>query len=251
MNVIIIEDEGRAANRLARMLLTIEPAIIILATIETVAESIEYLNRGEALDLIFSDIQLADGLCFEIYDKVKVSCPIIFTTAFDKYAIKAFDTNGIGYLLKPIDEPDLIKAIEKAKSLTKNTSLDEIRLLAAALQGQQKSYKSRFMVRVGDKITSIGTEDIAAFFSFAKSTFIINNEGRKFIIEYSLEHLETLLDPHQFFRINRKFIIPIHACKNIISYSNSRLRVPIDVLPDEKIIVARERVQQFKKWMDG
>lgn len=251
MNIIIIEDESRAANRLERMLLEIQPDINVVAKIETVEESIAFLETATNLDLIFSDIQLADGLCFEIYEKVKVSCPIIFTTAFDQYAIKAFKTNGIGYLLKPVDEDELKKAITKAKSLTKNTALDEIMLLANTLKGQTKSYKSRFMVKIGDKINSITTEEILTFYSLEKSTFILTKAGRKYIVDYSLEYLEGILDPNVFYRINRKYIISIDACKNIISYSNSRLRIQLDALKDEDVIVSRERVQQFKSWLDG
>ena len=256
MNIIIIEDESRAANRLEKILLEIVPNLNVLAKIETVEESISFLETADNLDLIFSDIQLADGLCFEIYEKVAVKCPIIFTTAFDKYAIKAFKTNGIDYLLKPIDEVELKKALEKAKSLSQSSdssgkaALDEIMLLANALKSQNKSYKSRFMVKVGDKINSIAIEDIQAFYSLEKATFILTNEGRKYIVDYSLEHMETLLDNKLFFRINRKYIIPIKACKNIISYSNSRLRVQLNTLKDETIIVSRERVQDFKRWLD-
>ncbi len=249
MKVIIIEDETRAANKLGKMLIKIQPDISILAKIETVEESIAYFQGNPELDLIFSDIQLADGLCFEIYEQVSVYCPIIFTTAFDKYAIKAFKTNGIDYLLKPIDEGELRQAIQKGKSLSPQTSATDIKLLAEALLGQQKQYKSRFMVKVGDKITSISVHEIMAFYSFEKSTFVISNTGRKFILDHSLEQLEGLLDPNLFFRISRKYIIPIHACKTIVSYSNSRLRIQIDVLKDETIIVARERVQEFKKWL--
>lgn len=251
MNIIIIEDESRAANRLEKILLEIVPNLTVLAKIETVEESILFLKTVKNLDLIFSDIQLADGLCFEIYEKVAVECPIIFTTAFDKYAIKAFKTNGIGYLLKPVDEKELKKALEKAKSLSSKAPLDEILLLANALKSQNKSYKSRFMVKIGDKINSIAIEDIQAFYSLEKATFILTNEGRKYIVDYSLEHLETLLDNKLFFRINRKYIIPIKACKNIISYSNSRLRIQLNSLKDETIIVSRERVHDFKRWLDA
>ena len=250
MNIIIIEDESRAANRLEKILLEMVPNLNVMAKIETVEESISFLETAEQLDLIFSDIQLADGLCFEIYEKVAVKCPIIFTTAFDKYAIKAFKTNGIDYLLKPIDEAALKKALEKVKTLSGKSPIDEIMLLANALKSQNKSYKSRFMVKVGDKINSISIEDIQAFYSLEKATFILTNEGRKYIIDYSLEHVETLLDKKLFYRINRKYIISIKACKNIISYSNSRLRIQLNTLKDETIIVSRERVQDFKRWLD-
>ena len=251
MNIIIIEDETRAANRLERMLLEVVPNITIVAKIETVEESISFLETQPTLDIIFSDIQLADGLCFDIYEKVKVNCPIIFTTAFDQYTMKAFKTNGIDYLLKPIDEDDLTKSIKKANTLRQNSTLDEIKLLANALKSQNQSYKSRFMVKVGDKIHSIATEDIQAFYSLEKSTFILTQNGRKYIVDYSLEYLENILNPTLFFRINRKYIIAIEVCKNIIAYTNSRLRIQLAALKNEDIIVSRERVQAFKTWLEG
>lgn len=252
MNIIIIEDESRAANRLERLLLGLKPDFNILAKLETVEDSIEFLNEQPQLDMIFSDIQLSDGLCFEIYEQVQVKCPIIFTTAFDNYAIKAFKTNGIDYLLKPIDRDELQKALKKAASLTQkeNTQVD-ILALAQALSGQQKNYKERFMVKVGEKINSIATEEIIAFYSLQKSTFVLTNKGRKYIVDYSLEQVQGMLDPKRFFRINRKYIIAIEACKNILAYTNSRLRIQLDALKDEQIIVSRERVQDFKAWLGG
>lgn len=251
MNVIIIEDETRASNKLEKMILELEPNFTILAKLESVEESIAYFNENNTVDLIFSDIQLADGLSFEIYEKVNIDCPIIFTTAYDNYAIKAFKTNGIDYLLKPVNLIELEQAIEKVKKLQPKTSIDEILLLAKSLQEKNKNYKERFMVKIGDKINSITSQEILTFYSLEKSTFILTKEGRKYIVDYSLEYLETILSPKQFYRINRKFIISIDACKNIVSYTNSRLIIKIDALKDEEIIVSRERVQDFKKWLDS
>lgn len=251
MNTIIIEDENRAANKLEQLLLKINPNIKILEKFETVEDSIEYLQNNNNLDLIFSDIQLADGICFEIYDKVKVNCPIIFTTAFDKYAIKAFKANGIDYLLKPIEKEDLSKAIQKVEKLKPKTNIEDLMLLAKSLQSQNQNFKERFMVKIGDKINSITTKEILTFYSLEKSTFILTKEGRKYIVDYSLEYLETILNPKQFYRINRKYIISIDACKNIISYTNSRLKIKIEALKNEEIIVSRERVSDFKKWLDS
>jgi len=251
MNTIIIEDENRAANKLEQLLLKINPNVKILEKFETVEDSIEYLQNNNNLDLIFSDIQLADGICFEIYDKVKVNCPIIFTTAFDKYAIKAFKANGIDYLLKPIEKEDLSKAIQKVEKLKPKTNIEDLMLLAKSLQSQNQNFKERFMVKIGDKINSITTKEILTFYSLEKSTFILTKEGRKYIVDYSLEYLETILNPKQFYRINRKYIISIDACKNIISYTNSRLKIKIEALKNEEIIVSRERVSDFKKWLDS
>lgn len=251
MNIIIIEDENRAANKLEKLLLAINPAINILAKIETVEESITYLKTQANLDIIFSDIQLADGICFEIFDKIKVTCPIIFTTAFDNYAIKAFKTNGIDYLLKPFEKEELQKALKKAESLKSKNSLEDLMKLANSLQNQKQTYKERFMVKVGDKINSISSAEILIFYSLEKATFILTKDGKKYIVDYSLEYLETILNPKTFYRISRKYTISIDACRNIISYTNSRLKIKIDALKDENIIVSRERVSDFKNWMDN
>lgn len=251
MNTIIIEDESRAANKLEKLLLATNPAINILAKIETVEESIAFLQNNTNLDIIFSDIQLADGICFEIYEKVKVTCPIVFTTAFDNYAIKAFKTNGIDYLLKPFEKDELQKALAKVENLKPKNNLEDLMKLAQSLQSQKPNYKERFMVKIGDKINSISTDEILIFYSLEKSTFILTKEGKKYIVDYSLEYLETILNPKMFYRISRKYYVSIQACKNIISYTNSRLKIKIDALKDEEIIVSRERVSDFKNWLDS
>ncbi|MFT4646176.1 MAG: DNA-binding LytR/AlgR family response regulator [Planctomycetota bacterium] len=251
MNTIIIEDESRAANKLEKLLLALNPTINILAKIETVEESIAFLKTQPNLDIIFSDIQLADGICFEIFDKVAVKCPIIFTTAFDNYAIKAFKTNGIDYLLKPFEKEEMQKALNKVETLKPQNTMADLMKLASSLQTQKPSYKERFMVKIGDKINSITADEILIFYSLAKSTFILTKEGKKYIVDYSLEYLETILNPKMFYRISRKYYVSIHACKNIISYTNSRLNIKIDALKDEEIIVSRERVSDFKNWLDS
>ena len=250
MKAIIIEDENRASKRLESLLLEINPSIEILTKIETVEESIVYLQHNDAIDIIFSDIQLADGISFEIFEKVKINCPIIFTTAFDNYAIKAFKTNGIDYILKPVEKVELQKALEKVENLQAKTSINDLMLLAKSLQSPQKSYKERFMVKIGDKINSITANEILIFYSLEKSTFILTKEGKKYIVDYSLEHLETILNPKMFYRISRKYYVSIDACRNIVSYTNSRLIIKIEALKDEQIIVSRERVQDFKRWLD-
>lgn len=250
MNVVIIEDESRAARKLEQMILSIAPEFNIFIKLESVEEALEFFETKPKVDLIFSDIQLADGLSFEIYDKVTLDCPIIFTTAFDNYAIKAFKNNGVDYLLKPVNAEELEIAIDKVEKLKPKTSVEDILKIAATLNQTTKNYKSRFMVKIGDKINSISIEEITLFYSLEKSTFILTNEGRKYIVDYSLEYLEGLLNPKIFYRINRKNIISIKACKNIISYTNSRLKLQVENYQGEDIIVSRERVQAFKAWLD-
>jgi len=248
MNILILEDEHRAANYLQRLLQDAAPEMKVVAVLETVRESIEFLSSKPQLSLIFSDVQLADGLCFEVYGQVDVSCPIIFTTAYDTYAIEAFNTNGIDYLLKPIEEDRLKQAIHKARKFT--SQIDLSTLLGLTNLAPKKQPKSRFMVKVGEKIRSIGVEDIKLFYSFEKATYLHTQTGRDYIIEYSLDELQILLDEALFFRINRKYIVSLAACSHIYTWSNSRLKLDIEGIDDQKIVVAREKVQDFKQWLD-
>jgi len=249
MRVLILEDENRAVNHLKRLILGIAPEMEICAVFDTVREAVSYLQEEDHPDLIFSDVQLADGISFEIFSKVHIDCPIIFTTAYDTYAIEAFNTNGIDYLLKPIEEERLVRAIEKAKHFTSNTRLENL-LKHSGDQGS-KTNKSRFMVKVGEKIRTIMVEDILAFYSFEKTTYLHTSTHRNYIIDYSLEELESMLDESRFFKINRKYIVSIEACSQIIAWSNSRLKIDIDGIDDHKIVVARERVREFKAWLDS
>jgi DNA-binding LytR/AlgR family response regulator len=248
MKVIILEDESRAANYLERLILKAAPEMKVVAKLESVRDAIPFLTAHTDIDLIFSDVQLADGLSFEIFGKVEVKCPIIFTTAYDHYAIEAFKTNGIDYLLKPVEEERLRKAIEKTRLFSPSVSLEK--LLSLTGNTTAKAYKARFLVKVGDKIKSIPTEEILAFYSLEKATYIHTTNNRDYCIDYSVDQLETLLDPALYFRISRKYIVSILACTNILAWTNSRLRLNIDGINDNDIIVARERVQDFKEWLD-
>jgi DNA-binding LytR/AlgR family response regulator len=248
MKVIILEDESRAANYLERLLQKVAPEMKVVAKIESVREAVPYLQSNLDIALIFSDVQLADGLSFEIFKQVSVKCPIIFTTAYDHYAIEAFRTNGIDYLLKPVEEDRLRKAIEKTKLFTSSLALEKLLMLGNAVSA--KTYKTRFMVKVGDKIKSVQTDEILAFYSLEKATYLHTTSNRDYSIDYSIDQLETLIDPAICFRINRKYIVSIKACTNILAWTNSRLRLKIEGINDEDIIVARERVQDFKDWLD-
>jgi len=247
-SVIILEDETRAANHLERLLAKVAPNMLVLARIESVRDGIKYLQNNPEPELIFSDIQLADGLSFEIYKQVAVRCPIIFTTAYDHYAIDAFQTNGIDYLLKPIEEERLRQAIEKANHFSPTLALEKI--LSISNTTSEKAYKSRFMVKVGDKIRSVPVEEIMVFYSQEKASFIRTTDAHTYCIDYALDQLEPMLDPERYFRINRKYIVSIDACTNILAWTNSRLHLKIDGIDDPDIIVARERVVEFKSWLD-
>lgn len=249
MNILIIEDEARAANHLERLLNKIAPEMEVVARLESVRDATGFLMENPTPDLIFSDIQLADGLSFEIYQQVKVSCPIIFTTAWDHYAIEAFNTNGIDYLLKPIEEVRLRKAIEKARQFAPGHLLEKILALSAVKPIQ--NYKSRFLVKVGEKIKPIPVEEIIAFYSLEKATYLYTHNKQSYAIDFALDQLEALVSPERYFRVNRKFMVSFEACSNITAWSNSRLRLRIDGLEDQEIVVARERVQDFKQWLDS
>lgn len=248
MKVIILEDEPRAANHLERLLTKVAPNMIVIAKLDSVRDGLKYLRTNPEPDLLFSDVQLADGLSFEIFNQFDVRCPIIFTTAYDHYAIDAFKTSGIDYLLKPIEEERLSKAIEKARQFSPGLILEKVIRLNNPAYG--KSYKSRFMVKVGDKIKSIPVEEILAFFSQEKGTYLLTSGNRNYNIEYTLDQLEQILDPEIHFRINRKYIVSIQTCTNILAWTNSRLRLKIDGIDDPDIFVARERVQEFKNWLN-
>lgn len=250
MKLLIIEDEPRAANRLQKLIRTIIPQVGLMGIFESVRDAVHFLKTAPELDLIFADIQLADGLSFEIFKQIKVTCPIIFTTAYDQYAIEAFNTNGIDYLLKPIEEDRLRQAFDKMDNLIPNHNLDEILDVLSAKAMTSKKYKSRFMLRVGEQIKTIATTDIKVFYSFDRATFILTQNNSNYIIEHTLDQLESLLDPNQFFRVNRKYFVSLQACKQIYAWSNSRLKIEVEGVDDE-IVVARDRVNNFKEWLDA
>ena len=248
MKVIILEDESRAASHLERLLLKVAPEMKVIARLETIRQAVPFLAAHPEIDIVFSDVQLADGLSFEIFRQVDTRCPIIFTTAYDHYAIEAFKTNGIDYLLKPVEEGRLKQAIDKSRMFSPGMMFEK--LLTLQHLTSDKTYKTRFLVKVGEKIKSIPVEDILAFYSLEKATYIHTLTHRDYCIDYSIDQLETMLNPGSCFRINRKYIVSIKACTQILTWSNSRLKLKIEGFEDEDIIVARERIQDFKAWLD-
>ncbi len=234
---------------LEKMIGEIDPSMIIVAKLESVRESVEFLRKNRDISLIFSDIQLGDGLSFEIFEKTELICPIIFTTAYDQYAIRAFKANGIDYLLKPVKSENLEKAITKFKQFSRPAPITDITAIANLLLERKSEYKSRFMIKVGEKIKIIPVEDIPAFYSMEKATFIFTSNQRNYVIDYSLDQLQTLLNPERFFRINRKYIVSLDYIDEIFAWSNSRLKIKITGLEEENIIVARDRTREFKEWL--
>ncbi|WP_435415175.1 LytR/AlgR family response regulator transcription factor [Polaribacter aestuariivivens] len=246
MKAIIIEDELPSARRLERLLQDFD--IEILTTLTAVKTTVNWLQTHKQPDIIFLDVQLSDGLCFEIFNQVKITSKIIFTTAFSNYSIKAFEYNSISYLLKPIHKEKLKNAIEKAKKVhQKDTDLAQFKALLTNYKIE--IYKDSFTVKVGRKIKMISTKEIICFYSFENATYLKTIEGN-YIVNYSLTNLESDLNPEQFFRVNRTFIVHINAIKDIIAYSNSRLKLILNSYNEQEIIVSRERVKDFKNWID-
>jgi len=253
MNIVIIEDENIAARRLERII--VELGFTVTKKLSSVKKSIAWFETKQNTDLIFLDIHLSDGLSFEIFEKVDINAHIIFTTAYDKYAIKAFKLKSIDYLLKPIDKNELITAIDKYKACIKNTftpsiNNEQIELIQNLLYKNKKEYKKRFLVKKGCHIHSIEINNIKCFYSENKASYIYDNESRSYIIDLSLDEIEHLVDNKIFFRINRKSIININFINDIIMYSNSRLKIKIDNLKLEDMIVSREKVKEFKNLLD-
>lgn len=251
MNVIIIEDEKPSARRLQRMLnaLQVETEIML----HSVEESIEWFQNNEHPDLIFLDIQLSDGLSFEIFETIDIKSAIIFTTAYDEYALQAFKLNSIDYLLKPIDDEELEKAVNKYKDrsvVNQSVTLDFNEIKKLLVNPIEREYKKRFSIKVGQHLKLINIEDIECFYSENKGTYLYTTEGRNYLLDTTLEQLEDELEPQTFFRINRKFFVNINAIKDMVSYTNSRLQIKLNSYNEQDVIVARERVKDFKAWLE-
>jgi two-component system, LytTR family, response regulator len=250
MNIIIIEDEKPAARLLQRKLEKLGYTIQTL--LHSVEESIAWFNSNSHPDLIFLDIQLSDGLSFEIFNTIEVKSPIIFTTAYDEYALRAFKLNSIDYLLKPIDEEELETAINKFQNqFQKNavSSLDFEAIKRMLVNPVQKEYKNRFSVKIGNQIKVISIDEIECFFSENKGTYLHTIDNRDYLLDSSLEQLEAELNPDSFYRISRKFIIPLQSIKEIQVHTNSRLKVILPSYKNDEVIVSREKVSDFKNWI--
>jgi two-component system LytT family response regulator len=255
MKVIIVEDEIPAAEKLERYLKKYDPAIEITARFDSVQNTVKWLQTNQDdIDLVFMDIQLIDGLSFQIFQQVQVRKPVIFTTAFNEYALDAFKVNSIDYLLKPVTFTDLVASMTKLESFRQqfrsNPEQDnKIREVYSSLKS--KEYKNRFMVKLGEHIRSITSDSISIFYAEGRDVFLVTNQNRKFIIDYTLESLEDIIDPKIFYRVNRTFVVNINAIKDVIVYSNSRLKIMLTQEFDKEIIVSREKVNEFKDWFDG
>ncbi|NME67982.1 LytR/AlgR family response regulator transcription factor [Flammeovirga aprica] len=249
MKALIIEDEKPAQAKLKRQLSKTPFDVEVVDMIDNVEEASSWLEEHqESIDLVFMDIHLSDGIAFDILSNVTVTTPIIFTTAYDEYALDAFKVNSIDYLLKPVDYEALTKAIQKLQVLQNNQDTTSTGQIDALLDTYNQKFKKRFMVRVGDNIKSIQTEEIAAFGAESRDTFLYTNEGRRYIVDFKMEQLEEMLDQEEFYRTGRSFIVNRNAIDKIQKHSNSRLLVNLSIETHKEIVVGRDKVKDFKGW---
>lgn len=254
LRILIFEDEDFAADQLKDMLTNYYSKIDFLEIIDNVKDGIEWLQNNPPPDLIMMDIHLADGICFEIFDYVKVQAPIIFTTAYSEYTLKAFKVNSIDYLLKPIVYKDLENALDKYKSIHLEPFLAGIERFHESLENfsanAKKNFRQRFLINVANKLNVVNSEDINYFCIIAESVFIIDAFGNLYPLDYTLEKVQKLVNPELFFRINRKYIIHINSIEEMTPYSQYRIKLKLKMCDDNDIIVSRERVKDFKNWLD-
>jgi DNA-binding LytR/AlgR family response regulator len=249
MNILLIEDEPQAAQRVEKLVETIVPDAKIVGILDTVKGSVQWFNNHPSPDLVIMDIQLADGISFQIFEQCQVKSPVIFTTAYDAYALKAFKVNSIDYILKPVDADELKGAIKKYISL--NAAPEKmLESIGYAVQMLTKKYKERFVIKIGEHLKSIEAHDILFFYSLEKTTFAQTADGRKHILDFTIDQLDGLVEPSKFFRINRKYLVNVKSIQDMISHTNSRLKLILKTCDDVDVIVARERVQEFKDWLD-
>ncbi|KYG77987.1 MULTISPECIES: LytR/AlgR family response regulator transcription factor [Roseivirga] len=252
MKVVVFEDEKLASERLIELIQDLRPNAEILASLKSVEAGLMWLQNNEEPDLIVSDIQLLDGSSFEIFNQHPIKCPVIFTTAYDEYAIKAFQVNSVDYLLKPIQKQKLENALQKYDERTSSSSsqsldIDKIR---EAIQGSNVQYKSRFLVKYGQRIKAIPVEQIAYFYSQDKLTYLVTFEGKKLPLDQTLEELETVLNPDNYFRVNRKFIVHFDSVSDIHPYFKGRVKLDLQPESGEDIVISSDKTPLFKQWLD-
>ena len=251
MRVVIIEDEKAAGENLKFLLSEIDASIQVDKIIDTVSAAVDYFSKENDIELAFFDIHLADGISFEIFDKVQINAPIIFTTAYDEYALKAFKVNSIDYLLKPIDEDELKEAIDKFKSASHSAPIKEqFSQMLQILNAEKKTYKTTYLVQQRDTLIPLHVDNIAYFTIDAGIVKGISFNNKSYTIDEKLENIEAILNPDQFFRANRQFIVQRKAIKNLQLYFNGKLILNVEPKPTEQIVVSKVKAPQLKKWMN-
>ncbi|MEM9671222.1 MAG: LytTR family DNA-binding domain-containing protein [Bacteroidota bacterium] len=251
MDVLIVEDEPLASERLAELIAQCDTSIQVRSTLDTIEDCVEFFTKEDPVDLVFMDIQLSDGISFEIFDRIEVESPVVFTTAYDQYALQAFKVNSIDYLLKPIDPSELQETLQRFVRQQSRPATDH-RLLQQLSTHLNPPYQSRFLVKSGNHYHSITQSDIAYFQADGKIVYLVTQAGKRYIIDYTMERLERdLLPPDTFFRVNRTFMVQIDAIRDIQNYANGRLKLTVHPPADYDIIVSRERVSFFKAWLNS
>ncbi|MHC5310438.1 LytR/AlgR family response regulator transcription factor [Myroides sp. LJL116] len=252
MQVLIIEDEQRNANKLARLLNELNPQIVVLQVLESIEESVNWFKNNPYPDVVFMDIRLEDGLCFEIFQQVEVHCPVIFTTSYDEYALKAFKVNSIDYIMKPVRIEDLQRALKKLETLQNNSDLsDPIKDILGHLTNQKQVFRSRFLLPYKDGFVTVKSSEIDYIFSEQKITHLVKADATSFIVTQTMEDLEEELDPKMFFRANRQHIIHIDSIGSIQNYFNGKLKIILNNDPTREVIISREKAPLFKNWLNS
>jgi DNA-binding LytR/AlgR family response regulator len=251
MKILIIEDEILAADRMEKLVLSQNLENKVLAKLRSVESAVAWWRAHPAPDLIISDIQLLDGECFEIFSQVKVETPVIFTTAYDQYAIRAFEVHSLDYLLKPISPEKLAQSLEKVKKYVQaEAPAFSYEQLAELIKPNVKNYKSRFMVKFGNRIVAIPLDEIAYFFSESKLSFIVGKDGKKFVLDQTLQEIEDLLDPKLFFRINRQLVVCFEAISEMHPHFKGRIKLKLKPEFKDEVVVSSERTPEFKRWLE-
>lgn len=250
MKVLIIEDELPNAKRLQKLLTEIDSGIEVSAVLESTAESVDWFSKNSHPDLAFMDVRLADGLSFEIFPHIAVQCPVIFTTAYDEYALRAFKVNSIDYLLKPVNQDELRASLEKFRQMMQSPNNHVVNDVIAILRKQQKNYRSRFLLPFKETYLTLMVADVAYFYSEFKITWAVLNNKQKQLLPYTLEELEDQLDPDIFFRANRQYLINSNSIAGIHNYFNGKLKVIVQPPVTDDVVISREKAPAFKKWLD-
>lgn len=248
MKVLIIEDERPAVQKLIRLLKETDPRIEVVDVVPSVEEATNWFLKNPNPELIFMDIQLEDGISFEIFENIKIETPVIFTTAYDEYALKAFKVNSIDYLLKPVDPGELQKALGKFSRFHGQQA--DYAKYESIIRKLQLAHKERFLIKIGEHYKSVPVREIDCFYILERSVFLLTNGGKNYPLDYSLDKIEQLIDPERFFRVNRNCVVNYEAIKDMVAYSSSRIKLILSHWNEDGILVSRERVATFKQWMD-
>lgn len=250
MKIIIIEDEAPALNRIKKMVLELAPNANILASADSIESAVLAIQQNPTVELLLMDIELADGQSFEIFNRITINCPVVFTTAYDEFALKAFKVNSIDYLLKPIEKEDLRKALNKFQNLHQNQSNAEIlQHMLSQINFNKPAKKERFLVKLGERLISVSTNEIAYFNSKDKLTFLITKNSNKYVVDFTLDELNLMLDDKSFFHLNRQYIAAFSSIINIHTYFNGKLKIQLSPSVDEEVIVSREKANDLKNWL--